>query len=352
MNFASNVLYFYYFILYFWLLFVKFSGGLSNLLYYCALPDSLQTTGTEPKRLLLRLYGNVNSAKAIENLITESVIFALLSETQRGPRLFGVFSGGRLEEFIEARALKTKELTNPVMSALIADKMAQIHSMDVPLNKQPIWLWQTMKGWIYQIEEIMSTGTVSESSKDMMEFIKRLELSKEYNWLKEYLISFKSPVVFCHNDLQEGAENQLPNNLTSDSLVIIDFEYCSYNYRAFDFANHFCEWLYDYSNQSAPYFWCVKSNWPTDEKKAHFIKSYLKSLAAHPEYKKHEEDSLERIMNEVNAFMLASHFFWGLWSVINSTTSEITFDYWSYGKSRFESYYAHKKELMEKAKSN
>jgi thiamine kinase-like enzyme len=36
-----------------------------------------------------------------------------------------------------------------------------------------------------------------------------------------------SPVVFCHNDLQPG--NIL--RLVDDKLVVIDYEYGSYNYR-------------------------------------------------------------------------------------------------------------------------
>lgn len=42
----------------------------------------------------------VHGEGALESLITESVIFTLLSERKLGPRLYGVFPGGRVEEFI------------------------------------------------------------------------------------------------------------------------------------------------------------------------------------------------------------------------------------------------------------
>lgn len=76
------------------------SGGLSNLLYYCALPPDKKPFQNEPSRALLRIYGQVNGERAFETVITECIIFTLLSESQRGPRLFGVFPGGRLEEYI------------------------------------------------------------------------------------------------------------------------------------------------------------------------------------------------------------------------------------------------------------
>jgi choline/ethanolamine kinase len=55
--------------------------------------------------VLLRLYGQIRgeAEEALEGLLTEAVIFTLLSESQRGPRLFGVFPGGRLEEYIPVR---------------------------------------------------------------------------------------------------------------------------------------------------------------------------------------------------------------------------------------------------------
>ena len=65
-----------------------------------------------------------------------------------------------------------------------------------------------------------------------------------------------SPIVFCHNDLQGGnilrrfSPDDKPykteeGNL-DDQLVAIDFEFCAYNYRAYDIANHWVEWMYDY----------------------------------------------------------------------------------------------------------
>lgn len=70
--------------------------------------------------------------------------------------------------------------------------------------------------------------------------------------------------MFCHNDVQEGNVLLKEGNSTRQ-LVVIDFEYCSYNYRGFDFANHFCEWTCDYSNEDHPYFWLSPENFPSIE---------------------------------------------------------------------------------------
>lgn len=77
--------------------------------------------------------------------------------------------------------------------------------------------------------------------------------------------------MFCHNDMQEGNILLCCNNMTdkealmNPQLVLIDFEYCSYNYRGFDLANHFLEWMYDYTHSVYPYFTVNRNSYPTRE---------------------------------------------------------------------------------------
>ena len=71
----------------------------------------MKPRGREPAEVLLRLFGKhlqqptSNSEESSEYfiaaLVLENVIFTLLSERNLGPKLYGVFAGGRLEEFIE-----------------------------------------------------------------------------------------------------------------------------------------------------------------------------------------------------------------------------------------------------------
>jgi len=43
------------------------------------------------------------------------------------------------------------------------------------------------------------------------------------------------------------------------------FNFSTYLCRGFDFGNHFCEWMYDYSHQSWPFFTYKKEKFPTKE---------------------------------------------------------------------------------------
>ncbi|KAB0791025.1 hypothetical protein PPYR_02825 [Photinus pyralis] len=312
--------------------FKHISGGLSNLLYYISLPDTLPENVKEeadPKEVLIRVYGQTHGERALEALITESVIFTLLSERGLGPKLHGIFPGGRIEQYVNARPLKTKELADEHLSMTISQRMAAIHSMEVPLHKTPGWLWDTMERWLKSSEERFS-GDVPAAVKHL----KEMSLRREFLWLKQRLQMENSPVVFCHNDMQEGnilmIEDDTVTSNADAKLVLIDFEYCSYNYRAFDIANHFLEWTYDYTEKQQPYFKVTPENYPSNLQRIKYICHYLKETGS-------AENPLD-VLREVEIFSLASHFFWALWSIVNTKSSQITFGYWEYAVERLNAY--------------
>lgn len=65
---------------------------------------------------------------------------------------------------------------------------------------------------------------------------------------------------------------------TEPELMIIDFEYCAYNYRGFDLANHFIEWTFDYTNKEYPYFYHKREQYPNQEQQVRrrlFLRGFL-----------------------------------------------------------------------------
>ncbi|GLH03121.1 Choline/ethanolamine kinase [Gryllus bimaculatus] len=267
-----------------------------------------------PARVLLRLYGQLPPCGAEcvrDGIVTEAVVFTLLSESQRGPRLLGVFPGGRLEEYIPARPLLTKELSDSKLSRLIAEKMAQIHLMNVPINKEPHW-------WMNTINTFMGKDQIPSEFQSMCKKLLFYELKEELSWLKQFLIAVKSPVVFCHNDVQEG--NILlrngDNNDSSEQISQTDDQLAESEHQLVE----------------------------------QFFESYLNTIQQEQQVINdcvaNSCDEIEKMMWETKAFTLASHFFWGLWSVVNATVSKITFDYWAYGENRFEAYFKHKSLIL------
>ena len=58
-----------------------------------------------------------------------------------------------------------------------------------------------------------------------------------------------------------------PNDESVNLPVIqpIDFEYCAYNFRGYDFGNHFLEWCYDYHVYEFPWYKENLDDYPTKE---------------------------------------------------------------------------------------
>ncbi|XP_036182313.1 choline kinase alpha isoform X2 [Myotis myotis] len=320
-------------------------GGLSNMLFLCSLPDTVATVGDEPRKVLLRLYGAILKM-GTEAMVLESVMFAILAERSLGPKLYGIFPQGRLEQFIPSRRLETEELSLPDISAEVAEKMATFHGMKMPFNKEPKWLFGTMEKYLNQVLRIKFTEGAK--VKQLHRFLS-YNLPLELENLRSLLESTPSPVVFCHNDCQEGNILLLEGreNLENQKLMLIDFEYSSYNYRGFDIANHFCEWMYDYNYEKYPFFRANLGKFPTRKQQLHFISSYLAVFPNETENLSNEEKFIieEEMLVEVNRFALASHFFWALWSIVQAKISSIEFGYMEYAQARLDAYFHQKRKL-------
>ncbi|XP_053058812.1 choline kinase alpha isoform X9 [Acinonyx jubatus] len=300
-------------------------GGLSNMLFQCSLPDTVATIGDEPRKVLLRLYGAILKMRSCNKEGSEQA---------------------QKENEFQSRRLDTEELSLPDISAEIAEKMATFHGMKMPFNKEPKWLFGTMEKYLNQVLRVKFAG---EPRVKQLHRLLRHNLPLELENLRSLLESTPSPVVFCHNDCQEGNILMLEGRENSEKqkLMLIDFEYSSYNYRGFDIGNHFCEWMYDYNYEKYPFFRANILKYPTKKQQLHFISNYLAAFQNEFENLSNEEKCIieEEMLLEVNRFALASHFFWGLWSIVQAKISSIEFGYMDYAQARFDAYFDQKRKL-------
>lgn len=168
--------------------------------------------------------------------------------------------------------------------------MATFHGMKMPFNKEPKWLFGTMEKYLNQVLRLKFSR---EARVQQLHKFLSYNLPLELENLRSLLQYTRSPVVFCHNDCQEGnillLEGQ--ENSEKQKLMLIDFEYSSYNYRGFDIGNHFCEWMYDYTYEKYPFFRANIQKYPTRKQQLHFISSYLTTFQNDFESLSSEEQS-------------------------------------------------------------
>ena len=307
------------------------TGGLTNKLYICTNKKS----DSSPCKVLIREYQmDLSDVCPREQ---EVLVFALLADRNIAPPLYGVWPEGRLEGYIEnSRPLSTLELSEPINIEQIGTRMGEIHSVNLPIVKQRNWLDQLFQKWLRKALDLLRNP---QSIKDERKIKLLTEINNSRNLVDDvqWVISTLEAhpdmdVVFCHNDGQELNALKLPNG----EIQMIDFEYSSYNFAAYDIANCFCEWTYGYDAPEYPYFWSNHTYYPTEDQQHEFVKAYLvakdktKSLCNPTEL----ECEIQRMLHHVQICSCMPHLLWALWGIVNCTCN-IDYGYLEFSQARF-----------------
>lgn len=325
------------------------TGGMTNQLYCCSLPESAKLIEGEPSQVLLRLYGdqwrNCDMSLQVQ-------IFELLSNKELGPKLYGKFDDGRLEEFLPAQSLTSAEMRDPDISSIIARKIAKIHGLDVPnMNKNDNWLLERFREWSEFINNHRRSpsdyadGIAHSSTLKIANKLLAIDFEQEINFVREIIDDIRSPIVFSHNDLHQGnillAKATKRRSVLEKRVILIDFEYCSYNYRAYDIANHFCEWCFEYDTPEYPHSALFEDRFPSVEIQRKFISQYLDD--------KQDETEMNKILKEIKPFCMTAHLVWALWCIKCAYLPNTRFGYWEHAWNRWQLYSSIKRSYMEKS---
>ncbi|XP_028410525.1 choline kinase alpha-like [Dendronephthya gigantea] len=311
-------------------------GGLTNHLFVCSLPnDTREKNPKSISKVLLRLYGAFYSdmSDSTVRMMEECMICVLLAEKKMGPDLYGIFPEGRLEQFIpDVRSLTSTEVRQPQLSRQIAEHVAAFHKLTLPLSKEGTWFLESLEKFIKEIKELKFSD--SAKSRKLKEILALYDIDEGLQFIRSVVQNCDSPVLFCHNDMQPG--NLLVKTyecLEVAKIKVIDFEYSCYNNRGFDIGNHFCEWVSDYNYPHYPYFIGDMTKYPSHDQKVFFVRTYLQALH---EGENVSDEEVEKVIVEADRLSLLSHFFWGMFSILQSYKSTIDFGYLEYALYRLE----------------
>ena len=214
-------------------------------------------------------------------------------------------------------------------------------------------MWTVMQGWI----RALPASTPEEQERNR-------KLDAELAWLVQRLggtpgLTSDRPFVFGHCDLLSGnviiqhqqrpprtsppAPPQTKQPETDDddlTVSFIDYEYATPSPPAFDLANHFAEWVG---------FACDYTAIPTRSERRDFLTHYVAAYHAHDtsssSSRRTIEQDAETLYEQVDAFRGVPGFYWGIWSLIQATISEIGFDYEGYAELRLGEYWGWKGSL-------
>lgn len=331
---------------------------MSNTLLHCSLPVSSPVESGEPSQVLVRIYGDHNRD---DDKSVQLEIFSLLSSAGLGPKLYGAFEDGRIEEYIPAEAMTLEEMIDPQISSVIAKKLAMISTLEVPLDKNNLWIRNRYEEFInylqnkVQLESYLANSNLPEETKVIARELSGKDLRAEREFIIDILDQIKSPVVFSHNDLHHAnillAKTSKKRPTLNERVILIDFEYSSYNYRSFDLANHLSEWCFKYDSPEYPYFIFYPEKFPTQEQQRVLVRDYLnkrKELLAsqihradngtssrrltngdlHSTVRDSDLDEEDTILAEIKILVMAVNLSWSIWCMKCAHQSTIKFGFW------------------------
>jgi len=85
----------------------RLSGGFTNQLYYCAISKPIKSNNDEPQEVAIRLYGgkHFNNLDCGQNeRLTDVIIALLVSQCKLGPKIFGLFEDGQIQQYYKVSA--------------------------------------------------------------------------------------------------------------------------------------------------------------------------------------------------------------------------------------------------------
>ncbi|CAL1568633.1 unnamed protein product [Knipowitschia caucasica] len=303
-----------------------FTDGITNKLLGCYVGPVMQDV------VLVRIYGN--KTELLVDRDNEVKSFRVLQAHRCAPALYCTFNNGLCYEFLQGTALEPEHIRSQPVFRLIARQLAKYHAIHAHNGWVPQSdMWMKMGKYFALIPKCFNDP--ERHTRLTTEVPSQCCLRKELMWLQQHLCQLGSPVVLCHNDLL--CKNIIYNK-KSGNVKFIDYEYAGYNYQAYDIGNHF--------NEFAGIDEVDYNQYPERDFQLLWLRSYLEA------YKEHKgtacdvtDREVETLYIQVNKFSLASHFFWGLWALIQAKVSTIDFDFLGYAVLRFNQYFKMKPDV-------
>jgi choline/ethanolamine kinase len=323
----------------------KLAGGTINTILLCTLSDTFESINSEPTRVVFRIH-----CKADTGIIAETVIFSILAQKNLGPQLYGIFDEGRIEEYIPSRPLSMTDICFLPISKEIARQFARIHQLNIPINKNSSFM-SFIDEWYQNLSSNLSLPPIFNIPEHYHKYSPKTltmkELKNEIEFLRNKIPKLLKNIVFCHNDLIGGnvlLSNDNPHLSKMDSnfkpkLMLIDFEFASYNPRGFDLGDHLAEYVFDYDAKAPPY--SLPNRVPSKNHIMEFIFAYIE--AQNPNFTEEQcKNEAEELLKETLPFMPIAHLFWSGYMINHGLNHKTDFDFAGFAVERFGLYFMQK----------
>ena len=302
-------------------------AGFVNRLFLCHNKKS-------DEKVIIRLYGGKVTKDLKENTLRnvglegEVLIFHLMNMKKIGPGLLGVFDGGRVEEYLEGgHTLSNDDCKNSELMSVVAQKFGKMHSLQMPLNKNPkdfvSIIRENFEKYLEPYNQIIREKQILEGSSE--ELNQTIELVLTYDWMKlidwfeKKFRTIKSRIVFSHGDTNRGNFMVRPHKTGDEKIIFLDFEMSGYNHRGCDIGHHFKNRQIDVNKfiEEGGNIFDSTIPYPTEEERRFFIREYLKVAIT-------SYDPVDESIDNEDHLLLEAEFYGGLYQLFFTSFMLVT----------------------------
>ena len=291
------------------------SGGLANSLW---IVNNNKKNDCKFNRVILRHYGGnafhldqdyeTNGSTMIKlPEVEETLIVQAMSSRGWGPKLLGVFPGGRIEEFIPSHTLTQTEASDPDIIHDLAVSFARFHSLQFPFSRNRMQRMEYVclnppakrLELIAKFPQYIQHPKFKEYNIDWNVYL-HIDRTQELQWIFNRLRHKKSRDVFCCSDT--NFLNCLVRDEWNDydtKTVLIDYELSMYAPRGLDIGEHFLSRMVNWDAEGDK---ASGHDFPPEDQRRLFAKYYLeeKKRLDPSSFNASQGDTIEDVLEEAD----------------------------------------------------
>ncbi len=169
----------------------------------------MSSPSNSSRTLLLRVYGP-SSGALIPRLRELQVLHVLSSKSKLGPRIYGTFTNGRIEEYFDSVTLTATDIREPQISACIGARMAELHGVDLKIieghshgSNIEIGVRKNVQSWLPHARDVLGLPAITPAIRKELDPDRfQIKWESYMRWLKAAHVD--AHPVLCHNDAQYG----------------------------------------------------------------------------------------------------------------------------------------------------
>ncbi|KAG4073901.1 hypothetical protein HA402_014106 [Bradysia odoriphaga] len=284
------------------------SGGYSSRLYL--VEDTSTSTSNPIKKFLVRLYGGKLAPKDDPirpegGEVKETLVFYAIGLAGLGPKLYGSFDGGRVEQFIPSHTLREEDYEQRPETVLeLARKMARFHALNMPISQERHQILDVCEFYLKKRDFEQFRKLADYAGIPDVSLFENFDVKSEIQWLRKVEQRVSGRIVTISGDLNKNniLIRDEPDKF-GERVMMIDYELAARDYRGRDIGQIFSYKVFEMKDG----YFNVCCEYPDEAWRRSFVTEYLKQTKSLNYFEWDEKlDSVDHVLMEGECFVFHS----------------------------------------------